>query len=271
MFQLNIEPLPYKHILSTRVDVIDYPHTTQKIMDWAHNGQSRYVCAANVGVVMEAYDSVIFQRIVNSADIVISDGMSIVWLLRCFGAKNASRVYVPDLMFKVCHAAATAGVPIAFYGGLKADLQVLCDSLTAHFPKLQISYAYAPPIAESTPMDDEKIVQEINASGARIMFVGLGCPKQERWMVEHKGRVSVVMLGVGAAFGFRANCVTQPPNHTHNCGFNVLCRMGQHSVRLGLRYVIRNLRFFGLVVLQFLHLRDFATGKLRSSKMSRRW
>lgn len=260
----------FKHILGTRVDVIDYPHATEKIMHWAHIGQSRYVCASNVHVVMEAHNSFIYQRIVNSADMVTADGLPLVWSLRLFGVKDASRVHGPDLMLHLCEAAANVSMPIGLYGGQSDFLDVLRSSLAARFPKLEIVYAKAPPFTNLTPTEDEEVVREINASGARIMFVGLGSPEQERWMVEHKGRIGVVMLGVGEAFDLLSGYVKPAPNWMQKCGIEWLFRLNQSSSRLWRLYVKYIPRFVGLLLLQALHLRDFVGGKLqRAPKMSR--
>lgn len=263
---LQSEPFDYKQVLGTRLDASDYSQATHKIMGWAHNGQSRYVCAGTVQVVMEAYDSAMFQRIVNSADMVTPDSMSLAFTLRCFGAKSAHRVQVPLLMLQVCEAAAKDGVSIALYGGSNESVRAFSESLLLRFPTLDIVFSYAPPCHDLAPFDDEEIVQKINDSGARIMLVGLSCPKQERWMVEHKGRIGVVMLGVGEdAFSMGKNHHLHALNGLQHFGLQGVRYFDHHRFSRWLRYTKHNFRFFGLVILQLFHLRDFTSGKLHRS------
>ena len=172
--------------------------------------ESRYVCVANVHVTMESYDSAEFRTIVNDADLVTPDGMPLVWALRLFGVPEATRVG-PTLTVHVLERAAAAGVPVGFYGATPEVLTLLLQVCQRRFPTLRVAYAHAPPFRELTTEEDAKIIREINASGARILFVGLGCPKQERWMASHREAVNAVMLGVGAAFDFLAGVKPEAP------------------------------------------------------------
>jgi len=120
-----------------------------------------------------------------------------------------------------------------------------------------VAYAYSPPFRSLTPEEDARIVEAINASGARILFVGLGCPKQERWMAEHRGRVKAVMLGVGAAFDFHAGRVPQAPAWMQRLGLEWFFRLLMEPKRLWRRYAKHNPRFVVLAALQLLGLRRF--------------
>jgi N-acetylglucosaminyldiphosphoundecaprenol N-acetyl-beta-D-mannosaminyltransferase len=245
-------------ILGMRVDPTSYEEATEKVLAWAAAGESRYVCVANVHMVMEAHDDPSFRALVNAADLVTPDGMPLVWMLRKLGYPHQERVCGPELTSRVCAEAARRGVPVGFYGGHPEALEALVRNFSARFPGLRVVYAYSPPFRPLTPEEDEMVTEEINASGARILFVGLGCPKQEWWMAEHKGRVRAVMLGVGAAFDFHAGRVRQAPVWMQRAGLEWLFRLVQEPRRLWRRYLKHNPRFLLLAFLQLTGMRRFA-------------
>lgn len=241
-----------RSILDTRVDATSYPEATARILGWARAGQSRYVCACNVHMVMEAHDRPDFRAVVNGADLVTPDGMPLVWALRRLGLPGQTRVYGPDLTLEVCRQAAAAGLPIGLYGSTPATLTALQASLRRQFPDLKIAYACAPPFGQPTPADDVATTQAINDSGTRILMVGLGCPKQERWVAAHRGRVAAVMLAVGAAFDFHAGTVKQAPRWMQAAGLEWVYRLFREPGRLGKRYLKHNPRFALLFLRQLL-------------------
>lgn len=249
--------LESRYILGMRVDGTSYEDATRRVLAWARSGESRYVCVATVHMVMEAYDHPDYQALVNAADLVTPDGMPLVWMLRRLGIPNQTRVYGPDLTLHVCEAAAREGIPVGFYGSAPEVLEQLVEKLRARFPGLQVVYAFSPPFRPLTEEEDQKVIQEINASGAKILFVGLGCPKQERWMAEHKGKVQAVMLGVGAAFDFHAGRVRQAPRWIQNIGMEWFFRLLMEPRRLWRRYLKHNPRFVVLAIAQLLGWRRF--------------
>ena len=242
----------YRHILGMRVDVTSYSDSIERVLSWAVAGESRYVCVANVHMVMEAFDSPEFRGIVNAADLVTPDGMPLVWMLRRLGVRGQTRVYGPELTLRLCEAAAQRGIAVGFYGGTEEALASLVANLRERFPNLRVAYAYSPPFRPLTPEEDEEIVKAINASGARILFVGLGCPKQERWMAAHNGKVQAVMLGVGAAFDLHAGKVRQAPAWMQRAGLEWFFRLLMEPRRLWKRYLKHNPRFIVLAALQLL-------------------
>jgi len=244
-------------ILGMRVDPTSYEEATRKVLAWAGAGESRYVCVANVHMVMEAHDDPGFKALVNAADLVTPDGMPLVWMLRRLGYPHQERVYGPELTLRVCEEAARQGVPVGFYGGHPEALGALVGNLKARYPSLRVVYAYSPPFRSLTPEEDQKVVEEINTSGVRILFVGLGCPKQERWMAEHKGRIRAVMLGVGAAFDLHAGRVRQAPAWMQAIGLEWLFRFFQEPGRLWRRYFKHNPRFVFLAFLELARMRRF--------------
>lgn len=226
-----------------RVDAGNYYSASDQILEWAKMGEFRYVCIANVHMLMETRDSAEFRAVVNGADMVTSDGMPLVWMLRWRGRREAERVYGPDLMLQVCADAARDGVQIGLFGGTEDVLEGVCATLKRRFPTLQIVAQISPPFGQFTAEQNEAFGRSLAASGARIIFVGLGCPKQEKWMAEMRGRVPAVVLGVGAAFNFHAGNVRQAPAWLQRAGLEWLFRLAVEPRRLWRRYAWHNPRF----------------------------
>lgn len=213
---------------------------------------------------MVANDDRTFRTVVKRADLVTPDGMPLVWMLRRLGVPEPTRVYGPTLMLHVCEQAAKEHVPVGFYGGTPEALDDLAATLKARFPELEIAYAHAPPFRALTAEEDAKVVRDIRASGARILFVGLGCPKQERWMAEHRDRLPLVQLGVGAAFAFHAGHVRQAPAWLQDRGLEWAFRLVMEPRRLWRRYFYNNPRFVVLAALQLLRRRS-GRGEVRGT------
>jgi exopolysaccharide biosynthesis WecB/TagA/CpsF family protein len=244
-----------RHILGVRVEATTYADATRQILDWARESQSRYVCCASVNNIMEAHDSPEFRGVMNGADLVTSDGMPLVWLLRLLGIRKAGRVYGPDLTRHVLRAAEQADVPVAFFGGSEEVLAALLRRVEAGHPALRIVYAESPPFRASTVEEDARTIDGIVSSGARIVFVGLSTPKQDRWMHAHREKIQGVMLGVGAAFDFLAGTKPQASKWMQSSGLEWLFRLATEPRRLWRRYLRHNPRFAVLAVGQLLRTR----------------
>ena len=241
-----------RSILGTRVDAVDYSIAKKLITDWAIEKHSRYVCVSNVHMVMEGYDSKEFQQIVNDADLITSDGMPLVFVLKMMGLKVASRVYGPTLTLEVCELAAKRGINIALYGGMPDSLLDFVGLLEDRFPDIKIVSAISPPFRELTHDEKKSYIKEIALSGARIVFVGIGCPKQERWMYEHRKKLNSVLIGVGAAFDFHSGRVKQAPSWMQKIGMEWFFRLLMEPRRLIVRYAKHNPRFIVLLAFQLL-------------------
>lgn len=248
--------LAFRNILGMRVDATSYADATQRITGWAKENKGRYVCVANVHMVMETYDSAEFRQIVNHAALVTPDGVPLVWGLQALGVKSASRVYGPTLTLHVCRAAAKQGIPIGLYGGTPESLQAFTARLHEEFPQLQVACQIAPPFRPLTPEEDAQYTQQIVSSGAKIVLVGIGCPKQERWMAAHEDRIPAVMLGVGAAFDFHSGRVKQAPAAVQRLGLEWLFRLVMEPRRLWKRYLKHNPRFVALFARQLMLQRE---------------
>lgn len=241
-------------ILGTRVDATNYSDAVRLILEWARKRESRYVCVATTHMIMEGYDEPRFQRIVNGADMVTSDGMPLVWGLRLLGVRSATRVYGPDLMLSLLASAAEQRIPVGLYGGRPEVLTSLRLVLSSRFTGLQVPFAESPPYCLLAPEEDDACVARINDSQARVLFVGLGCPKQERWMAEHATRLHAVMVGVGAAFDFLTYAKPRAPAWMQRAGLEWFFRLCTEPRRLWRRYLILGSRFVVLFILQLVGL-----------------
>jgi N-acetylglucosaminyldiphosphoundecaprenol N-acetyl-beta-D-mannosaminyltransferase len=239
---------PHRSILGVRIDATSYAEATERILAWAGRGESRYVCLGAVNNIMEARRSAEYREVMDRADLVTSDGMPLVWMLRLLGSRSASRVYGPELMPLVLDAAADAGIPVGFYGGT-ADVLA---RLKKRFPRVRVAFAESPPFRELTAEEDRRTVEAIRNSGARIVFVGLGSPKQDRWMHAHKDRVQAVMLGVGAAFDFLAGAKLQAPRWMRASGLEWTFRLATEPRRLWRRYLTQNPKFVVIALAQLI-------------------
>jgi N-acetylglucosaminyldiphosphoundecaprenol N-acetyl-beta-D-mannosaminyltransferase len=236
-------PVASRGLLGLRVDATSYAHATGEVLRRAAAAKGGYVCISTVHMLMEAWDDPGYRAQVDGAFLVTPDGMPLVWGLRRLGVPEATRVYGPTLMPIVCAAAADEDVPVGFYGGSPAVVRAMIANLLRDIPHLRVAFVESPPFRAPTPEEDAGTLDAIAASGARILFVGLGCPKQERWMAEHEDRVSAVMLGVGAAFDFVAGEKSQAPAWIQRAGFEWLFRLFSEPGRLWRRYLHHNPRF----------------------------
>jgi N-acetylglucosaminyldiphosphoundecaprenol N-acetyl-beta-D-mannosaminyltransferase len=241
-------PFATRPILGVNVAVSSYDEVIQRSLLWAHQRDSRALFFAAVHMIMEAVDDLDFLPQLNAAGTIFPDGVPLVWALRSMGESHAQRVCGPDAMAALLAAAESAGVPAGFYGGSPATLDALVRTVHLRHPDLKVAYAESPPFRPLTSEEDAAVVQRINSSGARLLFVGLGCPKQEHWIVDHLGRVHAVMFAVGAAFDFIAGGKRRAPRWMQRCGLEWVFRFATEPRRLAMRYLKHNPRF----VLMFL-------------------
>jgi N-acetylglucosaminyldiphosphoundecaprenol N-acetyl-beta-D-mannosaminyltransferase len=235
-----------RRILGMRVDATSYEDAADRILAWGRAGESRYVSVATVNNVMHAYDDPVFAAAMDGADLVTPDGMPLVWGLRALGVPTATRVYGPDLTPVVCARAAQESVPVGFLGSTPDVLDDMVAALRDRFPELRVAFAASPPFHAPTPEERTRTVRAINESGARILFVGLGTPKQDLWMAEHRGQIRAAMVGVGAAFDFIAGRKAQAPRWMQGAGLEWLFRLVHEPRRLWRRYMVQNPRFISL-------------------------
>jgi len=248
------------NVLGVHIDAIEREHCVAQILDWAGRHESRCVYLCNVHSVMTARREREFGRIVNGADLAAPDGAPIAWRLRHLGYPGQQRISGSELMWKCCARAAQRGVPIFLYGSTQETLRRISERLVLEFPALRIAGCHAPPHGPTLPRDDAKSVHLINSSGAGIVFVALGCPKQEAWMDMHRGEIHAVMLGVGAAFDFHSGLIRRAPEWMQNAGLEWLHRLLSEPRRLWRRYLVTNTLFCFYLVAELLHRRPHERG-----------
>ncbi len=237
-------------VVSLLANVVAREEILTEIEVLARGENGGYVCVANVHMVMEAYDNAEFAAQVNAADLVITDGMPLVWMQKLQGAKTAHQFRGNDLMIALLERAAREDLKVGFYGGQPEVIDSIVKKANAEFPALQISYSFSPPFRQLTGEEDAAIISQINGAGTQILFVGLGCPKQEKWMAAHKNKIRAVTVGVGAAFDFYAGNINQSPGWMSKYGLEWLYRLTREPKRLWRRYLILNPRFMFLAAKQ---------------------
>ena len=236
-------PRSVQSVLGANIDALSWDDALGRITTWASAHESRYVCICNVHSVVTATRDTEFKSVINNADMSTPDGAPIAWALRRFGCATQERVNGPDLMWKYLAAAERLGQTVYFYGSTQKTLIKLRERIADHFPRLQISGMHSPPFRPLSVQEDEAEVSMINRTGANVVFVGLGCPKQEKWMARHRGCINAVMIGVGAAFDYHSGAVNRAPLWWQRNGLEWLYRLGSDPQRLLKRYLVTNTLF----------------------------
>lgn len=245
-------------VISMDVDVVNLQSTLDQVEQMAASRRGAYVCVSNVHMCMEVFDSTEFQFVVNNADLVIPDGRPLSWAQKLLGHKAAEQVRGQDIMTAICQGAGRQGLNIGFYGGSSDGFLVqVVSQLKDSYSDIQITYTYSPPFRPLTESEDDEVVRSINDSGVNVLFVGIGCPKQERWMAEHKSKLNCVMLGVGAAFDFIAGEKRHAPRWMQRIGMEWLFRLCSEPSRLWRRYFNTNPRFIWYLMQQWLTDRKY--------------
>jgi len=247
----NAERTRYR-VVSLDVDRCTLAGAVERAARLASAGRGAYICFATVHMIMESYDDADFARVVNDADMIVPDGMPNVWMQKAQGAAEPHRIRANDLMIALCEYAAANGLKVGFFGGKPEVIEAIVARAKRDLPSLDIACANSPPFRELTSEEDAEIVNELRASGTQILFIGLGCPKQERWMAAHKDAVPAVMLGVGASFDFYAGKISESPAWLGRLGLEWLYRLFQEPSRLWRRYLILNPRFMVLAAAQLV-------------------
>jgi N-acetylglucosaminyldiphosphoundecaprenol N-acetyl-beta-D-mannosaminyltransferase len=213
------------------------------MVEWGAARESRYICFCNVHSLVTARKDGELKSALANADIAFPDGAPVAWVMRRQGFPSQKRISGPDLMWIYLRHAEELGHTVFFYGSTEATLALLHKKISCAFPALKIVGMHAPPFRTIIEMDDRTELEMINSSGANVVFVGLGCPKQEKWMALHRGRVNAVMVGVGAAFDYHSGTLTRAPSFLRNVGLEWLFRLASEPRRLFKRYLICNTIF----------------------------
>lgn len=231
------------NILGTEFAVFSREGAAKAVYEGRKALSGEYICFANVHVTVTAHDDPSYQKILNGSAYTFADGAPIARLMRKQGFSGAERVAGPDFITDLIGLCCEAGYSHFFYGSSEEVLSLLYSNLTKRFPGIKIAGTYSPPYRELTPEEDREIIEKIESSGADFIWVGLGAPKQEKWMALHRGIFSGVMLGVGAGFDFHAGTVKRAPKTWQRLGLEWLYRLLSDPKRLFKRYFVTNTKF----------------------------
>ncbi len=241
-----------KTIITMDVNVVQMTLVIEKVTHWLKEKAGRYVCVSNVHMCMETYDHEDFRQVVNQADLVVPDGRPIYWAQKWLGAGAAEQIRGYDLTHAICQFAESNGKSVGFYGSSPEVLEQCVHNLKQQYPNLNVNYAYSPPFRLLSEDEKTQIQHAINQSHTDLLFVGLGCPKQEKWMAENKGQLKCVMFGVGAVFDFVAGNKKHAPKWMQKIGLEWFYRLVDEPGRLWRRYLSTNPRFMLLLLKQKL-------------------
>lgn len=244
--------LPTKKVLDFPITALPFAEQMQTIMQWASARESRTVCVANVHMLMEAHWNPEFANVLQKSDIVTPDGMPLVWMMRWMGARSQDRVAGMDILQALCQQAQTQNVSVFFLGSQTEILARMRSRLEQEFPQLKIAAMEPLPFRPLTETEDAELINKVNASGAGLVFVSLGCPKQENWMAQHQGKIQAVMLGMGGVFPVYAGIHKRAPRIVRELGFEWLYRWIQEPRRLWGRYLKTIPPFMWLATKQIL-------------------
>lgn len=244
------------NILGVQVNAIDYAAAVERIISAAHTQQPFAVTALAVhGIMTGVLDKTQRYRL-NHLDLITPDGQPVRWALNwLYRAGLADRVYGPTLTLKLCERAAADNLPIYLYGSKSATLDQLANNLTTQFPGLIIAGMQPSFFRPVTADEKQQIAAAIHASGAKMVLVGLGCPRQETWAYEYRDLLSMPLIAVGAAFDFHAGTVAQAPAWMQKRGLEWFYRLTREPSRLWKRYLLLNPLYLGLLFLQATRLR----------------
>lgn len=239
-------------VLSTRVDAMDWQRAVNMLQSLRLKKNGSYIAFCNVHMAVTARTDDELAVALEEADVVLPDGAPIAWTLRRLGASHQERISGPDFMWKTLEIANERGLKASFYGGSQSTLAKLTMTIQTHFPNIKIGVAISPPFRTLTLSEQAYYITQINVAQTDFLFVGLGCPKQEKWMYQHKNSVNATMLGVGAAFDYHAGTITRAPKWMQGMGLEWLQRLLSEPKRLWKRYLVTNTLFIWHVTKQLL-------------------
>lgn len=251
--------LPKQRVLDFPITALRFEDQIQTILKWAIARESKTVCVANVHMLMEAHWNPEFASVLKNADIITPDGMPLVWMMRLLGVRYQDRVAGMDVLLALCKLAQAQNVSVFFAGSQPDILSLMQKRLEQEFPKLKIAGMEPLPFRPMTEIEDKALIKMINNSGAGLVFVSLGCPKQEKWMAEHQDKIHAVMIGVGGVFPVYAGIHKRAPRLVRDLGFEWLYRWLQEPRRLWNRYTQTIPAFMWLAFKQLLMSSSFST------------
>jgi N-acetylglucosaminyldiphosphoundecaprenol N-acetyl-beta-D-mannosaminyltransferase len=248
------------NVLGVRIDAVGISDVVTTMTRWIEQERDRCHIIVNTGMhgIMEARRDPQFRKILNCADLFFPDGISLLLIARGHGIRVAKRNTGPELLSAFCALAQEKGFSNFFYGDTPETLDALGKNLQRKYPRLKISGKYSPPFRALRDEEDSAVVEMINNSGSDVLWVGLGCPKQERWMFEHRDKLNVpIIIGVGAYFKFHGGTIERAPPIVANHGFEWAYRLMKEPRRVWRRYLLDGPRFVIHGILELVGLREY--------------
>ncbi len=242
-------------VCSLWISQFNYTEFLEKTLSYSLIRESTYVCVANVHMTIEAHWDPKFAEVVNNADLVTPDGMPLVKAMRLLYGVKQERVAGMDLLPDLLKEAERQDLSVFFYGGTKEMLDRTKEYVATNYPSLKKHQYLSPPFRPLTEEEEKDVVMRINDSGAQLVFIALGCPKQEKWMAGMKGRINACMLGIGGALPVMIGMQKRAPKWLQKMSLEWLYRLAQEPRRLFKRYFITNTLFLFLFVKQFCQLK----------------
>lgn len=237
---------PLCPILGVHIAAVDMKTALNYIRENLSALRGKYICISNVHTTVMSYEEESYRKVQNGAALALPDGKPLSVVCRKRGFAGADRVTGPDLMQEIFKCSREYGYRHYFYGSTPETLKLLEEKLGETYG-LDIAGLESPPFRALTPEEDEAAVERINASGADFVWIGLGAPKQERWMAAHEGRVQGLMIGVGAGFDYFAGNIKRAPMWMQKLSLEWFYRLLQDPKRLFKRYLITNTKFLWLI------------------------
>lgn len=247
------------NILGVGVHAIGMNQAVEAIEEAIASRRKGYVCVANVHVVIEAQDRADYRRLLNESFLTVPDGRPLVWVGRLQGSRIIEQVGGPEIMIELCDRSRDRGYTHFFYGGAPGVAEQLKDVLTKRYPGLCVAGTYSPPYRPLHADEELKLKELFARVKPDVTWVGLGAPKQERFMASYLPRLdTTIMIGVGAAFDMHTGRIKDAPHWAKRCGAAWLFRLVQDPKRMASRYMRTNLRFLWEILLQFSGLKPYA-------------
>lgn len=259
---------PRCDVLGARVSAVNMDSAIDLADKLIMSGQRGYICLTGVHGVMEGQADPKFLRILNQSFMSVPDGQPMTWVGRLQGFRAMSRVYGPDFMIELCRISVERGYRHFLYGGGVGIADRLCQRLTELIPGVNIVGTYTPPFRPLNAQEESELKSLVKETRPDILWVGLGTPKQEKFMSQYIGDLDIpLMVGVGAAFDFHCGILRDAPQWMKKSGLQWVHRLIQEPRRLAKRYLINNPKFLYLITLQFMGIRSFG---VRSGELNRR-
>jgi N-acetylglucosaminyldiphosphoundecaprenol N-acetyl-beta-D-mannosaminyltransferase len=247
-------PLPVRRVIGSPLTALPFDAQMEVIVGWAQQRLSKIVCVANAHMLVEAHWNPDFAEVLERADIVTSDGMPLVWMMKLLGVRNQQRVAGMDILMALCRLSTQQNLKVYFLGCQQSVLDRMKARLDVDFPNLAIAGMEPLPFRPMTSEEEDDVLDRIEASGAHLVFVSLGCPKQEKWMAQHRGRVHAVTIGLGGAFPVYGGIKKWAPRWVREAGLEWAYRLMQEPRRLAKRYGQTNQAFVWLAFKQLVQV-----------------